>query len=279
MSLSVDYRRLLRKENKCYSIIQKSFKKQREFLDNNLQDLYEKYTINIELARNYLNNTHVHIYPDKKSREDVVNEEPLGWFRRAMWVDDMINDLKPQIRKWVEKWYKRSYRLLEPLLIENWFRYYYDVISNYENMRGELNLSNYKWAISYTTKHDVIEILKNWIDNNLTRWEVAKQINEKNEMLFGKPRARSIAVTEMWKAYEYWNYQPVQQLMSVWIEMEKKRQTCDDSKVRPEHMECEELGWVPADYVYPSVWVPIPPWWVNCRCSCLYARKWALYRE
>lgn len=278
MSLSVDYRRLLRRENKCYSIIQKSFKRQRQFLDDNLQDLYENYTLNIELAWNYLNDTHVHLYQEK-DRRNVVNSEPLWWFRIEMWVEDMINDLKPQIRRWVEKWYKRSYKTLERLLTENWFSYYTDIISNYANERWELNLSNFKWAISYTTKHDIIEILKNWIDNNLTRWEVAKQINEKNEMLFWKPRARSIAVTEMWKAYEYWNYQPVQQLMSVWIEMEKKRQTCDDSKVRPEHMECEEEWRVPADYVYPSVWVPIPPWWVNCRCTILYARKGALYRE
>lgn len=278
MPLSADYRRLLNKENKAYSIIQKSFKKQRDYLEKNLQDLYENYTINIGLERNYLqNNSHVHLYREK-GWEKIVSEEPLWWFWIEMWVNDLIEDLMPSIKRWVEKWYKRSYRLFEPLLLENWFRYYTDVISNYANERWELNLSNYRWAISFTTKHDVVEILKNWIDNNLTYNEVAKQINLKNEVLFSKSRARTIAVTEMWKAYEYGNRQPVQQLMSVWIEMEKKRQTCDDAKVRPEHMACEQEGRVDADYIYPSVWVPIPPWWVNCRCTILYARKWALYR-
>ncbi len=275
MSLSADYRRLLRRENKCYSIIQKSFKKQRQFLDEHLQDLYENYTLNIELAWNYLNTAYVNLYREK-ARQNVVNDEPLGWFWLEMWVDDMIEDLKPQIKKGVMKWYKRSFRLFEPLLIENWFSYYEDTISNYANERWELNLSNYRWAISYTTKHDVVEILKNWIDENLTRWEVQKQINMKNDLLFGKARARTIAITEMWKAYEYWNYQPIQQLMSVWIEMEKKWQTCDDAKVRPEHMECEDEWRVSADYVYPSVWVPIPPGWPNCRCTILYSRKWAI---
>ncbi len=77
MSLSADYRRLLRRENKCYSIIQKSFKKQRQFLDEHLQDLYENYTLNIELAWNYLNTAYVNLYREK-ARQNVVNDEPLG---------------------------------------------------------------------------------------------------------------------------------------------------------------------------------------------------------
>ena len=272
MSVSADYRRLLKRELKIRTIIEKSFKQQREFLAENVEDLYTNYTYNIEIARNRLNNEHVHLYP-VKSRYDVSNDEPLWWFRMQMWVYDLIEDVKPQIKRAVEKWYKRSFRLLEPLLIENWFRYYTDTIDNYANKRWELNLSDYKWAISYTTKHDVIEILKNWIDNKLTVDEVAKQIEAKSEVLFWKWRANTIAVTEMWKAYEYWNYQPIAQLESVWIQMEKKRETCHDSKVRPEHMECE-LEWrVRSDYVYPSVWVDIPPWWPNCRCTMLYRRS------
>jgi len=272
MSVSADYRRLLRREIKIRTIIEKSFKKQSEFLQAHLKDLYENYKYNIELTRNKLNNEHVHIYREKKDRFDIENNEPLWWFRRSMWIYDMIDSMKPQIKKSVEKWYKRSYRLLEPLLKENWFRYYEDVISNYENYRWELELSDYKWSISHTTKHDVIEILKNWIDNNLTVDEVAKEIEKKSEVLFWKWRANTIAITEIWKAYEYWNYQPIKQLSDVWIPMEKKRETCHDSRVRPEHRECEELWRVSVDYTYPSVWVAIPPWWPNCRCTILYRR-------
>lgn len=272
MSLSADYRRLLNREMKIYSIIQKSFKRQREFLEDNCEDLYKNYKYNIEIERANLNNEYVHIYPDKKWRFDVENNEPLWWFRRSMWIYEMIESLKEHIFKSADKWYKLTYRLLEPLLTENWFSYYTDEISNYANMRWELNLSNYKWSISRTTKFDVVKILKNWIDNNLTPKEVAKQINQLDDKLFWKPRARTIAVTEMRKAYEYWNYQPVAQLESVWVQMEKQRQTCDDAKVREEHMECELLWRVRSDFVYPSVWTMYPPWWPNCRCTMLYRR-------
>lgn len=271
MSVSADYRRLIDKEVKTITLILKSFKKQSKFLEANVEELYEKYKYNIEIEWNLMNNEHVHLYPEK-SRENTENTDVLQWFRSEMWVDDMIEDLKPQIRKAVEKWYKRRYRLVEWLLIENGFRYYEDIPSNYANHRWELHLSDYKWAISRTTKFDVIKILKNWIDENLTPGEVAKRISDISPDLFSKARARTIAVTELWKAYEYWNYQPIEQLESVWIKMEKKWETCHDAKVRPEHMECEMEWRVRSDYVYPSVWVDIPPWWPNCRCTILYRR-------
>ena len=269
MSVSADYRRLLRREIKIRTLINKSFKKQREFLEAHVEDLYENYKFNIELTRNNLNNEHIHLYPEK-SRNDIENNEPLWWFRKEMWVDDLIESIKPQIKKSVERWYKKSFRILQPLLAKNWFTYYPDTIDNYANYRWELELSNYKWTISHTTKHDVIEVLKNWIDNHLTVSEVADQINKLNDRLFSPARANTIAVSEVWKAYEYWNYMPVQQLASVWVPMKKKRETCHDSRVRIEHREAEEEWRVNLDYIYPSVWVAIPPWWPNCRCTMLY---------
>ena len=59
------------------AVAEKSFKKQSEFLQNNVKDLYENYKLNIEITRNNLNNEHVHLYPDKKDRYDVENNEPL----------------------------------------------------------------------------------------------------------------------------------------------------------------------------------------------------------
>lgn len=41
--------------------------------------------------------------------------------------------------------------------------------------------------------------------------EAADQIN-KSDRLFSQARAQTIAVTEIWKAYEYWNYEPIRQL-------------------------------------------------------------------
>jgi hypothetical protein len=71
MSLSADYRRLLNREAKIYSVIQKNFKKQSKFFMENVQDLYEKYPLNISIAWNNLNNQQVHLYPDKKNRETI----------------------------------------------------------------------------------------------------------------------------------------------------------------------------------------------------------------
>ena len=75
MAVSADYRRLLRKEAKAYTIIQKSFKKQEKFLMENLEELYTKYTVNISLAYNHLSQVS-DLYP-KKDRKTDYSEEPL----------------------------------------------------------------------------------------------------------------------------------------------------------------------------------------------------------
>ena len=200
--LSQDYRNLLRKESKVYSMIQKSFKKQRKYLNENIKDLYENeiYIINIEY--NILKNEHVHLYPEEKKnwKDEVFGNDPMDWFRRAMWIYEMIEDLQLPIEKVFEHGYKRNYRKFAKLLRENGMEYYPNKPSEYANKRWELNLSNYKWAISHTTKRDVINTLKNWIDNNLSWWEIQRDINRIDERLFGLPRARAIAVTETTKA-------------------------------------------------------------------------------
>ncbi len=270
--LSQDYRNLLRKESKVYSMIQKSFKKQRKYLNENIKDLYENeiYIINIEY--NILKNEHVHLYPEKWWKDEIFGSDPMDWFRRAMWIYEMIEDLELPIEKVFEHWYKRSYRKFAKLLRENEIDYYPNQASEYANKRWELNLSNYKWSISHTTKRDVINTLKNGIDNNLSRQEIQRDINKIDEKLFWLPRARAIAVTETTKAYEYGNLQPIQALNDAWIQMQKRWLTVGDDRVRPEHQECEDEWWKPIDYIYPSVKTDVPPWWVNCRCTIQYSR-------
>jgi len=268
MPVSADYRRLLRRENKIYSIILKSFKTQQKFLEDNLEILYTKYPTNISVAYTYLENV-MNIYP-KKWRETEIAEEPLWWFWREMWVYKMIQDMKSQIQKSTEKWYKKRYRVFQPKLIGVWIEFHDTLPKEYADKRENLQLSNYKWTISHTTKYDVIKALKEWIDTNKTRWEVSKDIEAISTTLFSKWRARTIAVTEMWKAYEYWNYVPMQELADKWYKVKKFWLTCRDAKVRPEHAECEALGRVDLAYVYPSVWTDIPPGWVNCRCTIEY---------
>lgn len=79
----------------------------------------------------------------------------------------MFENLGPVIARSYEKGYKLSYRLFKEKLEENGFRFDSSLITNYQDYWGELNLSNYKGAISYTTKHDIIKILKDGIDNHI----------------------------------------------------------------------------------------------------------------
>ena len=112
MSVSADYRRLLQREVKIYSIIQKSFKKQKEFLHDNVKDLYEKYPYSICIERSKLNNQQVHLFPEKKSWETMWWIDVLDWFWKMMWVYDLIKDMKPQLERAVEKGYKRILKIL-----------------------------------------------------------------------------------------------------------------------------------------------------------------------
>lgn len=272
--LSPDYRNMLKKEAKAYSIIQKSFKKQSKFLKENAQDLYENHVYLISLEYNKLSNTNVNLYPDSKGRQDEVRwDTPLEWFWRAMWIAQLIEDLEIPISKAFEQWYKREYNKFRQLLNENWINYYANAKTDYAKDRWLLNLSDYKWAISFTTKWDVIRTLKEWIDQHLSRTDMQERINAIDPILFWLPRARTIAVTEMAKAYEYGNKQPIQALNDAWILMEKHRLTVWDERVRPEHEMAEQEWWLEFNEIFQSVWVDTPPWGVNCRCTIQYRRK------
>ena len=107
MSLPLNHRRILTNDTKVYTICQKSFKKQYEFLMNNLEDLYENYVYNGELCYNELLNANVDLYRSKKSRE-YIEWQSLEWFWAEMWVYDLIEDIEPQLDKTVMKWYKKS---------------------------------------------------------------------------------------------------------------------------------------------------------------------------
>lgn len=273
--LSHDYRNLLRKEAKIYSIIQKSFKKQRKYLEENVKELYEKHVYIINIEYNILQNEHMHLYPEeKKARTDEMRwDDPMEWFRRSMWIWALIEEMQLPLEKIFERWYKTQYRKFRKLLNENQIEYYPNKPSEYANKRWELNLSNYKWSISHTTKRDVINTLKQWIDNHESRDVMQLKINAIDDKLFGLPRARAIAVTETTKAFEYGNLQPMVALQEAWIEMQKKWLTVGDDRVRIEHQQAEDEWRCDLSYTYPSVWTDMPPWWVNCRCTMQYRRK------
>lgn len=270
MPVDANHRKIQRDEIKLFSVVFKSFMKQQKFLKENREKLFTKYQYDVNVAYWYLQ-TGFTLYP-QKNREVEYWEEPLEWFRREMWLYEMIEDASRPIEKATEKWYKRRFRLLYPTLEKVWILYDPVIYSQYAKQRGILNLSNYKGAITHTTKRKVIETIKKGIDDNLTVAEMWKEIEKIDSVLFSTARAKTIAVTEIWKAYEYWNFQPVDQLRKQvpWIKMKKLRLTCRDAKVRPEHREAEEEGRVDVDHIYSSTGTQTAPWWVNCRCTMEY---------
>lgn len=270
MPVDANHRKIQSNEIKLFSIVMKSFMKQQKFLKDNREKLFTKYQYDVNVAYWYLQ-TGFTLYP-QKNREQEYSAEPLEWFRREMWLYEMIEDASVPIEKATEKWYKRRFRLLYPTLEKVWILFDPVIYSQYAKQRWILNLSNYKWAITHTTKRKVIETIKTWIDQNLTVWEMQKQIENLDPILFGPARARTIAVTEIGKAYEFGNLQPVEQLtkQAPWIKMKKLRLTCRDAKVRPEHREAEEEWRVELDHIYSSTGTKTAPWWINCRCTMEY---------
>jgi SPP1 gp7 family putative phage head morphogenesis protein len=265
MGVSQNFRRINSNELKISSIIQKSFRSQLKYLLDNLKELYEQYPNLIEQEYVVLNRPTENIY---KSRE--ILESPMGWFRKAMWMIKMIDDVSIQIAKTTEKWYKRSYRLFEKDMEANGFRYDSQLPLWYAKTFGELNLSNYKWSISKTTKLKVTEILQTGLTNNIGVNEIAKQIQTLDATVFSKTRAKLIATTEVGKAYEHWNSLPIKQLQSVGVEMLKQRQTVNDSRVREEHTQNEEDWRIPLNDMFSWTGTELPPDWPWCRCTILY---------
>ena len=124
MAVSADYRRLLNKEAKAYTIVQKSFKKQEQFLMDHLEELYTKYPLQISLAYEHLNKA-PSLY--KKGR-----------------YEDYVEELMNPISKGVEKGYKRTRRKFKTILEENALIYNLDTMLNYVKDRGKLQLSNFR---------------------------------------------------------------------------------------------------------------------------------------
>ena len=263
MPVSSNYRNIKNNESLVYISLIKSFRKASLFLEENVKDLYINHVYDICVEYEILSSS-LNLYT--KRTAEIWMKEFWVW----LWVYDVIDHVGKQVQKACLKWYQKRVRLFDDIITRTWVIVNPDIWKDYLELWRNLELSNYRGTITHTTKYNVISILKNWVDKWLSVWEVQKQISSLSSKLFSKARARSIAVTEMWRAYEYGNYQPIRQLSDAWVAIRKYWLTCRDNKVRPEHRECEELWWVDLDYVYPSVWVPIPPWWVNCRCTIEY---------
>ena len=270
MAVKLNHRRIGANESRVFAIGYRSLRQQRKFLLDNLTELYTDFTWQIEKEYNYLTQPTENIYGGEKQWQTDVSSEPLDGFWREMWVYEMIDKIKPQIRKTTDKWYKKRYRLWREQMEINGFIFDDQIAIDYMQTFGELNLSNFKWSISKTTKLDVVKVLKEWLDNNWSISQVRDGIMKLDNTLFSKARSEMIAITEVGKAYEHWNFVPAKQLQSVGKIVQKKWQTVQDSRVRETHMQNENEWWVDLDYIYPATNTTLPPTGVRCRCTTLY---------
>lgn len=239
-----------------------SLKKQNKFLNDNLDRLLdserEKELDRLEDITK--NNTLV-----LKWMEDGYMVE----FRKDMWLYTMVDEITTQIWKASVIWYTTSFRRSEKILIANWIEYNRALATQYTELFWELQLSDYVWSITRTTKVDVLRTVQKWVIEQKTRQEVAKDISNLNSTLFSKNRADMIAQTEISKAYEYWNYLPWKLAQEQWLTVMKYWSTVWDNRVRPEHTACEDYWRVPFDFSYPPIWQGFSPEWVRCRCTML----------
>ena len=270
MAVDTNYRRIGRNEIIVSTICQKSFRRQSKFLKENLKELYENYPNKIEAEYNYLNQPFPDIYAGEKAWQTDISSEPMDGFWREMGVYDMIDSTKPQIKKTVDKAYTRRYRNRSDSMEKYGYTFDKNVGIQYMDTYWELNLSNFKWSISRTTKVWVINVLKDGLDNNLGVKEVAKNITALDNKLFAPSRAKTIAITEVGKAYEHGNFVPAKQLQNAGVGMVKLWATVRDSRVRPSHRDNESLSRKPLDFVYPATNTPKAPTGVGCRCTMLY---------
>lgn len=268
MVVDINHNNTVPNEIKISTVLQKSLKKQYNYLKDNWKDIYENNSKLIYWEYEYLNNITTEIY----SKDFYIDPErsPMDWFWRNMWVYNMIDWVKDYVRKVVEKWYKRRYRLRDSIMKNNWFLYQDKIPIDYMNLFWELNLSDYRWSISRTTKFDIVSLLKEGLDNNDTVDTIATKINGLDWKLFSPARAKLIAKTEVGRAYEYWNYIPAKQLNSIGKPIVKYWSTVRDERVRPSHTDNEMQGWVKFDTEYFATWTQISWTEINCRCTMLY---------
>lgn len=195
----------------------------------------------------------------------------LDDFREKMWVYSMIESIKGNVRRVIDMWYKINYRTFRKPLEENAIDFNLQNQRSLQYMREftELHLSDYKGSISLTTKNAVIEKLRYWIENNLSYWEVAKEIEKLDNLIFSRTRAKLIATREIGKAYEYGNYIPMLQAHNAWLTVEKHWLSTRDEKVTFECSENDRLWFVHFKhvYIYDNDDIAVRSWNPNCRCS------------
>lgn len=134
-----------------------------------------------------------------------------------------------------------------------------------------LHSSNIKnWSIWATTHTRVKKLISKWLKENLTYTQIGKQINDLDWLVFSKWRAESIAISELWNAYEYWKYRQMQEFEKDWDVVVKEWITAEDERVRPEHKKNWDDWFIWFNERFSWTDSLIAPSWIRCRCSIGY---------
>lgn len=211
----------------------------------------------------YINQQYEEIITTKPKIEWVFKKDLRNddlWSK--LWIDKLIYSLWKEIGKAAKLWIKIIWKVFN---IDTWLteETYLDKWTNEQTQ-------DYYWSLNHETKRQLLYTIKQAIDNGRGVDKLQEEIIKIDEVIFWKGRAKTIAITEIHRAYEWWKFTPMEELSNQGKIVQKFRLTCNDDKVRETHMEAQEEWWVDIDYIFPSLWVKMPPWWYNCRCNLLY---------
>ena len=175
-------------------------------------------------------------------------------------IDRLVEDLSVEVSKAVKLWQ----RLINKLFWTDFWED--DYTEEWKNNQYE----DYYWSLNLETKRQLLWVIKQAIDWNWGIEKLQSEIIKIDDVVFWKGRAKTIAITETHRAYEWWKFSPMLNLKNQGKIVQKFWLTCNDDRVRETHMEAQNEGRVDIEYIYPSLWVQTPPWWFNCRCSLLF---------
>ena len=139
--------------------------------------------------------------------------------------------------------------------------------SNYVRDLVDLHLSTRDGSTLKTTRDELRRIIADGLDDQGSYGSIAKNIRELDPFVFSKTRAKLIAVNEIGRAYGWADSEPARVLSSDYV-MEKKWETSQDEKVRPDHVANQAEGWIPMDRSWKATGDTYAPSHdINCRCT------------
>lgn len=199
-----------------------------------------------------------------------INDDINNFVDDTSWEipDYLTVSLKPVMRQGGQE---TIHDLASYLPIDYWisFNNPTDLSEQYFNQLKSVNIS---WGMSDTTKNELRGIVSQWIANWKSYTQIAKDINATNPFVFGKSRAKLIAVNEVWRAYWYGSYIPALELQKDWYNVLKYWHTRHDQIVRPEHTQNEADWWITLDKNFSWTQDEYAPSYntINCRCFWTY---------